>query len=270
MHGKESFIDLVLFAEHPLPDVDRPRVSNTDFIDDLIVAGNLVNKILVKSVALIPSISLEKLQQGILLGHMVRIYKLYDSFLLLISQNRTEMALLATRALTETSITFAYLIQSLNNVICQKFIKASLAYDKKLFDFIQSKIKDGEPLPFEAKLIEDIKNTFAKTEYDIDDINFGNDREWHADLFSLSSKVGLSELYETLYRTCSRAEHGAWYYLEFFHLTENESDYTPILENTEPHPLLLINTNLICLNAALFYSEYIQPNNTQFPLLIKN
>lgn len=257
-------------AKHPLPDIDKPRISDDDFVADLVEVGNLVNKFLAVTAALVPDFHMVKLQQGVLLGHMVRMFKLYDGFLLLISENRMEMGLLAARALTETSITLKYLIHNISEDLCQKFIKSSLAYDKKLWDFIQDKIDGRKPLPFENRMIESIKKTFEETKYNINDINFKKDKDWHENIFILSSKVGLLDYYETMYRTASRAEHGSWHHLKFYHLIEKENGYEPELGNIQPHPQLIITTNLICLGAVLDYLEYIQPEEKAFPPLVKS
>ncbi len=268
---KDSHINILEeAAKHPFPDINKLRTSDEDFIVDLVGVGNLINKFLAVTASLVPDLSIAKLQQGVLLGHIVRMFKLYDSFLLLVSESRSEIALLALRALTETSITLKYLIYNINDDLCQKFIKSSLAYDKKLWDFIQNKIDGREPLSFENRMIESIKKTFADTKYNIDDINFKKDKAWHEDLLTLSCKVGLLDDYETIYRTCSRAEHGSWYHLKFYHLVEGENGFEPELNNISPNPQLIIAANLVCLGAALDYLKYVTPNEKTFLVLIQN
>lgn len=257
------------FTNHPLPDVDRVRAVDTDFVIDLVEAGNLVNKFLAITAALVPDISLDKLQQGVLFGHIVRMYKLYDSFLLLVNSNRSDTAYLVARTLTDNSIKLKYLISNIDDNLCKKFIKSSLAYDKKLLDFIQSKLNGREPLPFEKRIIESIKKTFSEAKYNIKDINFNKDKEWHENLFDLSSRVGLLDYYETMYRGGSRAEHGSWSHLKNHHLIEKEAGFEPQLGNIEPHPLLIITTNLICLSIMLDYLKFIQPHKKTFLTLIE-
>ncbi|WP_367606758.1 DUF5677 domain-containing protein [Legionella sp. W05-934-2] len=142
-----------------LPDINKHRSSEGDYLEDLISTSNQVNSYLALSAALSPSISLNKLQQGILVGHMSRIYKLYDDFLLLVSQNRPEMAILGSRTLAETSIVLKWLIKNnLNDELCNKFIRSSLAYDKKIWNLVNNKLKGREAFPFESKYLIALKN----------------------------------------------------------------------------------------------------------------
>lgn len=269
-HKDESEINIYEeVSKHPLSNIDKPRKSNEDFIADLIEASNLVNKFLAITAASVPALVLEKLHQGILLGHAVRMYKLYDSFLLLISENRSEMALLAMRALTETSIILKYLIQNINDDIGQKFIKSSLAYEKKLLELIQNKTQSRNTLPFEKNIIESIKKTFAKTKYKTEDIIFKKDKSWHEDLFTIAEKVGLSDAYETMYRAGSHAEHGSWHHLMHYNLNETENRYEPELNNIEPNFLLINATSLMCLIVAHDYLIHINPEEKIFPKKIK-
>ncbi len=144
-----------------------------------------------------------------------------------------------------------------------------MAYDKKLWDFIQEKIRDRTPQPFENRMMESIKKTFDETQYTIEDVNFKKDKAWHENLFDLSKKIGLSDYYETLYRSCSRAEHGSWYHLKFYHLNEKDEHYEPELSTVMPHVQLIIAANLLCLGAMLDYLKYIQPDEKTFPPLLQ-
>jgi hypothetical protein len=72
-----------------LPDLTVRHNSNNDFVKDLVVAGNRIKFFLNKTAELIPDKNIDKLTQGILLGFMVRLVKLYDSFLLLVCNDQS-------------------------------------------------------------------------------------------------------------------------------------------------------------------------------------
>ncbi len=269
MNKKKSYINLhAEFAKFTLPDVEKPRASDTDFVVDLVDVSNLVNKLLAVSASLVPDQLTNKLQQGVLLGHMVRMFKLYNGFLLLVIERRIELALLAVRALTETSIILKYLTQNINDDLCKKFIKSSLGYEKKLLDFIQKKLGNSEPSQFDSRIIESIKRKFAKAGFKPEEIDFKKDKDWHENLFDLAGKVGFLDYYETMYRSGSRAEHGSWDHLEDYHLIENEHGYLPDLRNSEPNPQMIINPNIMCLGTILDYCKYIVPEEVVIPSLI--
>jgi len=255
------------FDKHPLPEIDKIRNNNNDFIVDLVSASNLVLKFLGIAAAVIPDKSLTKLQQGILLSHMVRLFKLYDCFLLLICEHRFEIAILTARPIAETAIVLKYLTEKIDNSLCDSFLKASLSYDKKLFDLIQKNIKGRDPLAIEERMLKSITNTFGKTKFKLEDIEFQRDKKWHENLFVLAKQVGLEKYYETIYRVGSSAEHGSWHYLELYHLQEKTEHYEPQLEYCSPSPQLLEATNFICLNATENYIKNISPDKTFLELI---
>ena len=133
----------------PLPDLERNRICVEDFIGDLVISGNRVKIFLNIIAALVPNKELDKLPQGILLGNMARLSKLYDSFLLLICEKQSEAAMLIARAIVETSINLKYFTMKINDELCNKFVKSSLSYDKKLWEFVQEKINGKKPKEFE-------------------------------------------------------------------------------------------------------------------------
>lgn len=160
------------FNKHPLPEINKTRTSDDDFVSDLVIVSNLVLKFIAIAASVIPNKSFKKIEQGILLSHMVRLFKLYDSFLLLICENKFEIAILTSRPIAETSIVLKYLLQNINEELSDKFIKCSLAYDKKLFDLIQKNIKGRNPLPIEERMLKSIANTFSKTKLKFRTSNF--------------------------------------------------------------------------------------------------
>jgi hypothetical protein len=255
------------FNKHPLPEINKTRTSDDDFVSDLVIASNLVLKFIVIAASVIPNKSFKKIEQGILLSHMVRLFKLYDSFLLLICENKFEIAILTARPIAETSIVLKYLLLNINEETCDKFIKSSLAYEKKLYDLIQKNIKGRDTLPIEKRMLQGIANNFSKTKFTIDNINFQNDKKWHENLSVLARKVGLEHYYETVYRVGSGAEHGTWQHLEMYYVHEQPEHYEPQIEYASPSPKLLEAVNYICLNATQDYIMNISPDKVFLELI---
>jgi hypothetical protein len=255
------------FNKHPLPEIDKTRISDDDFVSDIVIVSNLVLKFIAIAASVIPNKSFKKIEQGILLSHMVRLFKLYDSLLLLICENKFEIAILTARPIAETAIVLKYLLKNINEELSDKFIKCSLAYDKKLFDLIQKNTEDRNPLPIEERMLKSITSTFAKTKFKISDIEFQKDKKWHENLSVLAKKVGLEHYYETIYRVGSGAEHGTWHYLELYHLQEKDENYEPQLKYSSPSPKLLEATNYICLNATEDYIKNVNPDRVFLQLI---
>jgi len=246
-----------------LPNVERIRTSEKDFIDDLIEASNTTRVIIVICANLIPDPSIKKIHQGILTGHMVRIYKLYDTFVFLLSQNRMEVAIIFIRLIVDTIFNFFYLIKKKNDKLFEKFVKSSLAYDKKLYDEINKK-KHQPLLPIEERMLKSIENTINQNGYNIADINFEKDKNWHGyNIFALATKLNLLPLYEYVFRTTSGSIHGNWYEMETYHLEETEKVYQPILEYHTPKPQIITCISILVLEVTKIYVNKIYKYDTE-------
>lgn len=257
-HENENYMDIDLLAnEYPFPTLEN-LIDEKNFIAHLVVAGNRLLFFLKTAASLVPARQFDKLPQGILLGHMVRLAKLYDSFLLLISENRSEAAMFIARAITDTSIKLKFFIrENVDQELCDKFVKSSLSYDKKLWEFVRKKIGTREPEEFEKRILIKIESNFSKTKFKIEDIDFKKDKKWCADLSSLSETVGLSDAYETMYRLLSGSEHGSWGHLEQYHLKEEAEFYQPELLPHRPDPQLICAASHMCIAAAMDYADHI-------------
>lgn len=255
------------FDKHPLPSLDKDYSRNDDFIADLVAVSNLVLLFLRIAAIIIPNGKFNKAQQGILLSHMVRLFKLYDCILLLICEHRFEIAILLSRSAAETAIVLKYLTININDELCRKFIKSSLAYDKKLHDLIKKNSSNRKLLPIEERMLKSIANTFAKTEFKLEDIKFQEDKKWHENVSVMAKEVGLERYYETIYRVGSGAEHGSWHYLELYHLQEKTDYYEPQLDYSTPSPQLLEAVNYICLQATKDYIERVNPDKVFLDLI---
>lgn len=86
--------------------------------------------------------------------------------------------MVVARIIVETSIILQYLVKNLDDSLCEKIIKSSLAYDKKLYDFIEQNRGDKPLTDIENRMLNSIKNNFKKENIQIDDINFQNDKNW--------------------------------------------------------------------------------------------
>jgi hypothetical protein len=172
--------------------------------------------------------------------------------------------MLIGRAIVETSINLKYLTLNINDELCDKFVKSSLSYEKKLLEYIQNKIGSRGQEEFEKRILNSITNNFSKTKFKPDDVVFSRDRKWSADLFSLSEQVDLAEAYETMYRYLSRAEHGSWQHLEQYNLKEGAEFYKPELMFHRPDPQLICGVSLMSVVATISYYDYIVIKNNLF------
>lgn len=71
-----------------LPSIDKGRKTNDNFMTDLVKVANDVNKAIILVSGIVPQKPIDADKFDILRGHLVRMFKLYDSFLFLIVNKR--------------------------------------------------------------------------------------------------------------------------------------------------------------------------------------
>lgn len=250
-----SGVPLGRFPPIELPALEAVRSSKDDFMRDLVLACNPVRKYLIVVAGLVPSEPLSKLQQGVLVGHMVRLYKLYDTVMLLVAKNRGEIALLVTRPLTETIINIRFLIRYATEEVLRAFQKASLAYEKRLWDEIQSR-KSDPLLPIEERMLGSIQRTFERAGIAMNEVSWG-DRHWAGDTSQRAQKVDLVDLYEFGFRTGSHNIHGTWHELDFHHLKGHDTYYEPEPRYTSPGPQLIEMPTVLGLDVSAEYVHHV-------------
>ena len=180
------------------PAIKADRQSEGEFIDDEIEVCNYVRGLLILAVKVNPSNNpkYDGKIQPVLTGWLTRIFKLYDTFLLMISDNKIEMAWIFVRLLSEAAIQLKHmLVNDDSENLADKFIKSSLSYDKLLFEHIQNQLESREPTNIESRMMESIKDTIKEEEYEIEDISSGRkERQWCNDTLSLADKLGLGDV----------------------------------------------------------------------------
>ncbi len=253
--NERGAVPLNELPDFQLPKPDVKRSSEDDFMSDLVEATNIVRKYLLLVGHIVPTKSMVKIERGVLIGHMVRVYKLYDTYLHLIVEKRTEIAFIILRALIETVINFRFLIRFGNEEIILAYQKASLAYEKKLWDEIQSRKRDPM-LPIEERMLSGIEETFSRAEVAMDSVSF-QDRNWGGDLFSKSQQTELVHLYEFGFRSSSNFVHGTWHELEFHHLRESDGEFQPAPNYSSPGPQMIEAVTISCLEVVDEYLQHI-------------
>lgn len=252
-----------------LPNIDRARTSEDDFIDDLIEGCDTCNFLVRISISLIPDINIEKIQQGILTGHMVRAYKLYDTLIYLLTKNRLESALVFYRLLLETSLNLRYLLHENKDDLYKKFIKSGLAYDKKLWDEINNR-KKSPPLEIEKRMLESIEKRFKQSHLTIEEVQ-SKDTNWRdKSLYQIAENLNVEHEYEFGYRTSSQVIHGSWSEMIKYHLRETNDHFEPFLEYQSTRPQIVSSASTLLLRLTKEYAEKIYQDDSNNLNLIMN
>lgn len=238
-----------------LPELDRLRSSDDDFLRDLVDASNMVRKYLAMVASVIPDCSVDSARYQVLAGHAVRLYKLYDTVLFLLVENRAEMAMILLRSLTETAINFSYLLNNDGPELIRAFHKASLAYEKKLWDEIEQR-RQTPPLPIEQRMQESVERTIARAGFKLEDIAW-KDRNWGGDVYQKARNTDLVGIYEFAFRLMSHNVHGTWHDLEFHHLEQKGTRYHPCISYTDAQPQLIEGASIVCLGLMRHYVQVV-------------
>ena len=241
-----------------LPPVDLERETEYEFVRDLVEGSNVARRLLLATVDLEHAQPLPKQVEGVLKGHMVRVYKLYDTMIYLVVDRRGEMAPILLRCLADTLVNLLYILQSEDrNETAERFVRSCLAYEKKLLEEVECG-RDDPPPPSKQRILSSVHRRFARAAIDPDEVSSSSrHRRFGPDTFSKARRVGLDGLYEFVFSMCSRRVHGQWYDMEISHLNDEGDRYAPRTEYDTPRPQILECGSVLALLAAEAYAEGI-------------
>lgn len=226
-----------IFTDFVLPDIGRTRDSENDFLKDLTDASNIVRKILLTT-CLIQNTTLEGEKSDILLGNLVRIFKLYDTYIFLIVEKKAEMAFILLRCLTENLINFEYLVKYIDTDIFEKYKKASLLHEVNLKNWINDDINSGiasKELPILKRIFKSIEETFNRSGIAEEEEDFYSRWGIKKEHFTLEGKakdLGFERIYKFIFKNMSGSVHGDWHDIDFNHLEREKTEFNQRIPKT--------------------------------------
>jgi len=204
--------------------------------------------------------------QAVLGGHLVRLYKLLSGLLDQTCQRRRETTFILARLAFECIINLKYLVKFYNTELLRSYKSYSLQHEKKLLNQIETNIEanDGHELPIEIRMKNSINRAFYQSNLSSGDIPDKKIQNWgNKNLYAKAESIGLKQAYLAMFSGCSHHIHGNWQDLLDHHLNFTEDGlFTPDLEWNQPRPQLL--TAMAVLSAETV-KEYIQW--TEYPQL---
>ena len=215
--------------------------------------------------------------EGVLMGHMVRLFKCYDTFLLLTAAGRSEIAYGFWRLIAETGINLLFLLEKGTPAVVDGYIRADLKSNQQLLElgsrWLQKEI-GGVPLmtddEFDA-LDGQIRQSFDEAAVDP---AVHLDRNWggvgHQMTDQKAKAVRAEAAYELIFRTGSRMLHGTWQDLKQFHLRRGVAGerYEPNTKYKSPDTNVLYLPSKFSLRAGMFYLIWIR-NDRRHPLALR-
>jgi hypothetical protein len=202
--------------------------------------------------------------QGIVLGHFARLFKMIQGVLDQTCQHRRDTTMVFVRLCFETTVNVTYLIVHGNDAVFDRYVLSSLSAEKRLLDRIEKDIavRSGLVLPIEDRMRRSIEASANAAGFSIDDPRIPKrvGTSWaEASLFERAEKVGLDQIYLAHVSLASHSVHGSWQDLIEFHLDVRDEGYRTDLKWSEPKPQHLMSTATVALRAVqAFFASVLQ------------
>ena len=210
--------------------------------------------------------------KAIIVGHLVRLTKLYEGALIHISERQVELARIFFRLILETTIKMKYLIKAKEPTF-RNFILDSYRPEWEMLQHLEAVAKTRPLKSIEKRMTQSIKSRMRKegiseselTSHKQRGIDGKNFRQLCEDL----GDDGILYLYG--YRESSYYVHGDWQDIQAYHLAKEADRYVPSLSFNDSDPRLACPLTQICLDILLAYLEWNKsdPHDVMTPVIAK-
>lgn len=247
-------------------------ISNNDFMKFIVELMSNALYLLKIGIVLVPSKKLAKFgytkHKAIILGLMVRIYKLYEGLIIHTSKVQLELSAIFTRLIYETDIKIEYLL-GVGRTSYKNFIFTSYKSEKEILqDF--DEIKTKRPLiPIERRIRRKIISRLRNDHITLKELY--SNRNWKLDgkdFRGLLRSLNRDKEY-ALFGQSSHPIHGTWYELSLYHLKKDGRYYTPDIEYDVPDPRLTCPITHLVLLRLYKYIQWTKsdPDNYILPVV---
>lgn len=251
--------------------------NNDDFMNFVVELMNYCLYLLKVSVALAPTPSIAhngfSKNTAIIVGHMVRITKLYEGFLIHISKGQAELALIFFRLIFETSIRMSYMIGSKSKrKTFHSFILTSYKPEKEILEDLYEKKENRPLINIEKRMIRKIESRMQEDGISTQELM--NNKTWNVDgknARELLKALGNEKQYAYAFSNGSHFVHGDWCEINLHHVDKKGRFYIPQLNYTTPDPRIACSVNTQCLKTLIEYLVWRKsdPDKVVFPVVQK-
>ena len=257
----------------PPPDFD----TNTEFMKFAVEIMNRCLYLLKTGAASAPDAETVKKgyvkNEAVIVGHMVRITKLYEGVLMHICSHQQELAHIFFRLIFETAIRMEYLITSESpKKSFQSFILTSYRPEKEMLQDLENNAKQGPLIPIEKRMRRSIISWLR--EDGINPKELLENKNWNLDgknFREIMKTFNLGSMYPYGFGIASHCVHGDWLDIAYYHLEQDGRYYMPDLFFTEPDPRSAGPITHACLDSLLKYLKWNKsdPDNIICPVVEK-
>jgi hypothetical protein len=196
--------------------------------------------------------------QAVIVGHLVRLTKLYDAFSLHVARNEFEIAGIFNRLIFETELRISYFLASKNKRrALRSYIFTSFRAERESLIDLTEKRKRGPLIPIERRMIRSMMRDLRE-----DGITFKELRKnkaWNVDgkdTRAMLKALGREWEYAYGFGGSSRWIHGGWLELKRFHLKKKQGFYEPQLDYGVPDPRVAAPTTILVLEVLLKFLKW--------------
>ncbi len=233
--------------------------NNDDFMSFVVELMNHCLYLLKVGVALAPTEETShngySKQKAIIMGHMVRLVKLYEGILIHISKRQLELATIFMRLILETSTRMNYLIASKSKrKTIRSFILASYKPEKEMLTDLTAKQNNRPLINIESRIKKQIERLLKQD--GISKNELANNRIWNVDgkdFRRILSDMGKDLAYSYGFGSGSHYVHGDWHEIRYHHINKMGRYYSPKLNFSDPDPRIACPLTMSCLDTLLLY-----------------
>lgn len=195
--------------------------------------------------------------EAVLVGHLVRLYKLISAMLDQTCQHRRETTFIFARLAFECIVSTRFLIKNDRPDVTTSYIEYSMRHEKRLRDRIRENIasRGGDAMHIEARMLRSIEASAKQSGVDLDSID--PPKNWGGkNIFEKAKDVGLDDAYLGAFAGPSHSVHGNWQDLLEYHLDTDEDGYSAELQWHTPRPQLLTTLAYLTVGTLVaFFSD---------------
>jgi hypothetical protein len=219
------------------------------------------------------------LSDAVIIGHLVRIYKLYDQLSFFVANNKGEISSIFSRLLFETFVTLKYLIikgeSSINN-----YIKVSFKSTIKQYAYIKELESQRELIEIEKRIVRKVDNRLKNVGLNADELI--NNNAWRLDGLTFkgiieflkkndNSKFNWDLAYNFIFGSMSSSVHGTWYDIEINHLEKKNGKYLPKYTYAKVDPRYILSDSFMAIESCIAFLNWrkTDPDNYLKNVLLK-
>jgi hypothetical protein len=262
--GADPYIEIVQPPEEihlKLKEIDEwassvlpltPMETNDDFMTLAVELMNQCHILLRVGIALAPNKTTAEVgytkRRAIVLGHLVRPYKLYAALRYHTAEKERDICDIFTRLIVETATKLEYLMKA-RPVSFKNFVLVAYRPERDMMKDLQQKAASRALTPIEARMMRSVRNHLredgislarlrATKNWDLDGKNFRQ----------MLAELGREWAYAYGFGGGSHWVHGAWFDLKMHHLRRAGRRYKPEWRYGTPDPRGACPATILCLS----------------------